>query len=82
MTGLASVAANTHVQTLEVLEVIAETADAVSVVLAVPDSLVHKFRYLPGQFLTGVTHGKPGRTTLFYYRSVAQVWKSQRGQIQ
>ena len=38
MTGLASVAANTHVQTLEVLEVIAETADAVSVVLAVPDS--------------------------------------------
>ncbi|GAB17505.1 3-ketosteroid 9alpha-hydroxylase component KshB [Gordonia effusa NBRC 100432] len=49
---VAQVATNTHVQTLEVLEVIAETADAVSVILAVPDSLVRKFRYLPGQFLT------------------------------
>ncbi|GED96707.1 ferredoxin--NADP reductase [Gordonia crocea] len=58
-----TVAANTHVQTLEVLEVIAETADAVSVVLEVPDRLVTKFRYLPGQFLTvqvpGATDGDP-----------------------
>ncbi|NNG99004.1 ferredoxin--NADP reductase [Gordonia araii NBRC 100433] len=45
-------AVNTHVQTLEVLEVIAETAQAVSVVLDVPDRLVNKFRYVPGQFLT------------------------------
>ncbi|MFW0789241.1 2Fe-2S iron-sulfur cluster-binding protein [Gordonia sp. CPCC 205333] len=45
-------ATNTHVQTLQVLEVVAETADAVSVILGVPDSLVRKFRYLPGQFLT------------------------------
>lgn len=63
MTGLASVAANTHVQTLEVLEVIAETTDAVSVVLAVPDSLVHKFRYLPGQFLTVRVPGPDAETS-------------------
>ena len=38
VTGLASVAANTHVQTLEVLEVIAETADAGVSGAGVPDS--------------------------------------------
>jgi len=44
--------ANTHVQVLAVKEVIAETSDAVSVVLDVPDRLVGRFRYQPGQFLT------------------------------
>jgi 3-ketosteroid 9alpha-monooxygenase subunit B len=50
--GTPAVTANTHVQVLEVLEVITETADAVSVVLDVPDRLVGRFRYQPGQFLT------------------------------
>lgn len=44
--------ANTHVQVLEVLEVIVETPSAVSIVLDVPDRLVSRFRYQPGQFLT------------------------------
>lgn len=44
--------ANTHVQVLEVLEVIVETPSAVSIVLDVPARLVSRFRYLPGQFLT------------------------------
>lgn len=44
--------ANTHVQVLEVLEVIAETPSAVSIVLGVPDRLVSRFKYQPGQFLT------------------------------
>lgn len=43
---------NTHVQVLEVLEVIVETPSAVSIVLDVPDQLVSRFRYQPGQFLT------------------------------
>ncbi|WP_353108536.1 ferredoxin--NADP reductase [Gordonia sp. (in: high G+C Gram-positive bacteria)] len=43
---------NSHVQVLEVLEVIVETPSAVSIVLDVPDRLVARFRYLPGQFLT------------------------------
>lgn len=43
---------NTHVQVLEVLEVIVETPSAVSIVLDVPERLVSRFRYLPGQFLT------------------------------
>ncbi|GAA1877184.1 2Fe-2S iron-sulfur cluster-binding protein [Williamsia serinedens] len=37
---------------LEVAEIIRETADSVSLVLDVPDSLAHRFRYHPGQFLT------------------------------
>lgn len=37
---------------LEVVEIIKETADAVSLVFAVPDELVDRFRYRPGQFLT------------------------------
>lgn len=44
--------ANTHVQVLEVIEVIAETPSAVSIVLEVPNRLVSRFRYQPGQFLT------------------------------
>ena len=44
--------ANTHVHNLEVVEVIKETDDAMSVVFEVPEHLVHKFRYQPGQFLT------------------------------
>lgn len=50
--GVVTRAANTHVQVLEVLEVIVETPSAVSIVLAVPDRLVSRFRYQPGQFLT------------------------------
>ncbi|GAB10086.1 3-ketosteroid 9alpha-hydroxylase component KshB [Gordonia araii NBRC 100433] len=41
-----------HAHELEVVEVVAETPDAVSVVLDVPEQAVSKFRYQPGQFLT------------------------------
>lgn len=44
--------ANTHVHELEIVEVIRETDDAVSLVFEVPDHLVGKFRHRPGQFLT------------------------------
>lgn len=39
-------------QDLEVVEVIKETPDAVSLIFEVPSALVEQFRYLPGQFLT------------------------------
>lgn len=54
MTDLATRAAtvNAHVHTLEIIEVIVETARARSLVFAVPDALAHRFRYHPGQFLT------------------------------
>src|SRR6185369_7845697 len=43
---------------IEVAEVIVETADAHSLVLAVPDELAEQFAYRPGQFLTvRVPHG-------------------------
>jgi 3-ketosteroid 9alpha-monooxygenase subunit B len=41
-----------EVHRLRVAEVIRETADAVSVVLAVPPELAHRYAYRPGQFLT------------------------------
>ncbi|WP_431957073.1 2Fe-2S iron-sulfur cluster-binding protein [Nocardia lijiangensis] len=44
--------ANFHVHTLEVVEVIKETDAAVSLVFEIPDVLVPRFRYHPGQFLT------------------------------
>lgn len=45
---------------VEVVEIIRETADAVSLVLDVPESVAHRFRYHPGQFLTlRVTGGEP-----------------------
>ncbi|WP_068275713.1 ferredoxin--NADP reductase [Aldersonia kunmingensis] len=43
---------NSHVHALQVVEVIKETADAVSLVLEVPPASFSKFRYHPGQFLT------------------------------
>ncbi|MBF5000510.1 ferredoxin--NADP reductase [Nocardia sp. BSTN01] len=43
---------NTHVHNLTVVEVIRETGDAASLVLEVPEALVSKFKYHPGQFLT------------------------------
>lgn len=43
---------NPHVHDLEVVEIIQETGDAVSLVFEVPDNLVDAFRYRPGQFLT------------------------------
>lgn len=49
---LPATTANTHVHELEVAEVIRETADAVSLVFEVPEPLVPRFRYRPGQFLT------------------------------
>lgn len=51
-TDLVNHTANTHVHVLEVLEVIVETPSAISIVLDVPDRLVSRFKYLPGQFLT------------------------------
>ena len=50
--GTASTTANSHVQNLEVVEVIKETGDAMSLVFEVPENLAYKFRYHPGQFLT------------------------------
>ncbi|MFD0365333.1 2Fe-2S iron-sulfur cluster-binding protein [Nocardia sp. GCM10030253] len=44
--------ANSHVHTLEIVEVIKETDAAVSLVFEIPDELVSRFRYHPGQFLT------------------------------
>ncbi len=41
-----------HAHELEIVEVVAETDDAVSIVLDVPDRTASKFRYRPGQFLT------------------------------
>ncbi|SHW29752.1 3-ketosteroid-9-alpha-hydroxylase reductase subunit [Mycobacteroides abscessus subsp. abscessus] len=46
------VTGNPHVHSLEVVEIIRETGDAVSLVFEVPDALVDAFRYRPGQFLT------------------------------
>lgn len=43
---------NQRVHQLEILEVIQETPDAMSIVFAVPDDAVPKFRYAPGQFIT------------------------------
>ncbi|MFH5229369.1 2Fe-2S iron-sulfur cluster-binding protein [Antrihabitans spumae] len=43
---------SSRVHTLEVVEVIKETDEAASLVFAVPDELVERFRYHPGQFLT------------------------------
>ncbi|WP_067838046.1 ferredoxin--NADP reductase [Nocardia lijiangensis] len=43
---------NSHVHILEVVEVIKETDAAVSLVFEIPDALVPRFRYHPGQFLT------------------------------
>ncbi|WP_280396300.1 ferredoxin--NADP reductase [Nocardia brasiliensis] len=52
-TGQAPTAtANTHVHELTIVEVIRETPDTVSLVFEVPDLLVPRFRYRPGQFLT------------------------------
>ncbi|MEV6389917.1 ferredoxin--NADP reductase [Nocardia xishanensis] len=44
--------ADSHVHTLEVVEVIKETDAAVSLVFEIPDAIVPRFRYHPGQFLT------------------------------
>ncbi|MFF0528467.1 2Fe-2S iron-sulfur cluster-binding protein [Nocardia amikacinitolerans] len=44
--------ADSHVHALEVVEVIKETDAAISLVFEIPDALVHRFRYHPGQFLT------------------------------
>ncbi|QKT08494.1 ferredoxin--NADP reductase [Gordonia sp. X0973] len=41
-----------HAHDLRVVEVVAETADAMSIVFDVPESATAAFRYLPGQFLT------------------------------
>ncbi|MFI7004209.1 2Fe-2S iron-sulfur cluster-binding protein [Nocardia sp. NPDC050175] len=49
---LPAATANTHVHELQIVEVIRETADAVSLVFEVPDPLVPRFRHRPGQFLT------------------------------
>lgn len=43
---------NRRIHTLEVVEVIKETDDAISIVFEVPDALADRFRYHPGQFLT------------------------------
>ncbi|AHH18464.1 putative 3-ketosteroid-9-alpha-hydroxylase reductase subunit [Nocardia nova SH22a] len=43
---------NSHVHSLRIVEVIRETGDATSIVLEVPEALVSKFKYHPGQFLT------------------------------
>lgn len=45
-------AMSSRVHTLEVVEVIKETGEAVSLVFAVPEQLLEHFRYHPGQFLT------------------------------
>ncbi|MGZ8177908.1 2Fe-2S iron-sulfur cluster-binding protein [Williamsia sp. SKLECPSW1] len=37
---------------LEIVEIIRETSDSVSLVLDVPEEVAHRFRYHPGQFLT------------------------------
>ncbi|QCH25449.1 ferredoxin--NADP reductase [Mycobacteroides salmoniphilum] len=47
-----TVTGNPHVHSLEVVEIIRETGDAVSLVFEVPDALASAFRYRPGQFLT------------------------------
>jgi 3-ketosteroid 9alpha-monooxygenase subunit B len=47
-----TVTSNPHVHSLEVVEIIRETGDAVSLVFEVPDALTGVFRYRPGQFLT------------------------------
>ncbi|MFG1792866.1 2Fe-2S iron-sulfur cluster-binding protein [Nocardia sp. NPDC049149] len=49
---LPAATANTHVHELQIVEVIRETTDAVSLVFEVPDLLVPRFRHRPGQFLT------------------------------
>ncbi|MFT4201250.1 2Fe-2S iron-sulfur cluster-binding protein [Gordonia sp. (in: high G+C Gram-positive bacteria)] len=41
-----------HAHELEIVEVVAETAEAVSIVLDVPEHAESRFRYRPGQFLT------------------------------
>lgn len=41
-----------HAHELEIVEVIKETPDTVSLVFEVPPDLVDRFAYLPGQFLT------------------------------
>jgi 3-ketosteroid 9alpha-monooxygenase subunit B len=43
---------NAHVHTLEIVEVIKETDEAISIVFGVPNELTQRFRYHPGQFLT------------------------------
>lgn len=52
---------------LTVSDVVAETADAVSISFAVPDELRDRFRYRPGQFLTlGVPSDRAARVARCY----------------
>lgn len=50
--GPATATVRTRVHELTIVEVIRETPDTVSLVFEVPEPLVPRFRYRPGQFLT------------------------------
>ncbi|GAA2059111.1 2Fe-2S iron-sulfur cluster-binding protein [Williamsia deligens] len=49
---------------LEIVEIIRETSDSVSLVLDVPEAVAHRFRYHPGQFLTLRVPGDDADTAL------------------
>lgn len=56
-----------HAHELEIVEVVDETADSVSIAFDVPEHLVSKFRYEPGQFLTlKIPSERPGGAARCY----------------
>ncbi|MFT3901124.1 MAG: ferredoxin--NADP reductase [Gordonia sp. (in: high G+C Gram-positive bacteria)] len=56
-----------HAHELEIVEVVAETPDAMSIVLDVPEYLESAFRYHPGQFLTvKIPTDRPGGAARSY----------------